>query len=193
MKKVCVYCASSPKVNDIYFKATQRLAGYLVDAGAEVVFGGGSSGLMGTLADTVLEKGGKITGIMPHFMREVEWAHKQVQEFHFTTTMHERKEKLMQNTDALIALAGGSGTWEELLEAITLKRLGLYTKPIVILNTNNYYAPLKELFERSIEEHFMSEQHRHIWTFVDEPEEVIPAIQNAAEWNSGAIAFAAVK
>jgi hypothetical protein len=107
--------------------------------------------------------------------------------------MHERKAKLIEDIDGLIALPGGCGTFEELLEAITLKRLGLYTKPIVILNTEGFYEPLKMLLENSIKENFMAEIHRDMWTFVDEPEDIIPALRNAASWDSGAIAFAAVK
>ena len=130
---------------------------------------------------------------MPQFMNDVEWAHKAVDNFEFTQTMHERKAKLIEDIDGLIALPGGCGTFEELLEAITLKRLGLYTKPIVILNTEGFYKPLKMLLENSIKENFMAEIHRDMWTFVDEPEDIIPALRNAASWDSGAIAFAAVK
>jgi len=188
--KICVYCASSAKIHPEYFEATETVAKLLVQAGVEIVFGGGSSGLMGKLADTVLAEGGKIKGIMPQFMNEVEWAHKGVSDFEFTETMHERKAKFLEGIDGLLTLPGGSGTFEELLEAITLKRLGQFTKPIVILNTRNYYAPLKELLEQSVREHFMTEKHLEMWTFVDTPEEVLPAIENATPWSGGAIKFA---
>lgn len=193
MKRVTVYCASSPRIRQIYFDVTERLANQLFDNGIEVVFGGGAKGLMGKLADVIVARGGKIKGIMPQFMNDVEWAHKAVDNFEFTQTMHERKAKLIEDIDGLIALPGGCGTFEELLEAITLKRLGLYTKPIVILNTEGFYKPLKMLLENSIKENFMAEIHRDMWTFVDEPEDIIPALRNAASWDSGAIAFAAVK
>ncbi len=193
MKRVCVYCASSMKINEIYFAATEKLATYLVEENIEVVFGGGSVGLMGKLADTVIAKGGKIVGIMPNFMREVEWQHKKVEEFHFTETMHERKQKFLENVDGLITLAGGSGTLEEVLEAITLKKLGLFTKPIVILNTNGFYEPLKQMFEKCIEEKFMDNEHREMWTFVNEPEEVIEALRKTLPWNKGAINFTNAK
>ena len=178
MKSVCVYCASSALIRPVFFEATKKLASYLVSENFEVIFGGGSQGLMGLLADTVLEKGGKITGIMPHFMKAVEWDHKGVSDFHFTETMHERKQKFLEKADGLITLAGGCGTFEELLEAITLKRLGIFNKPIVILNTDGYYNPLQEMLERSIEEKFMTEKHREMWQFVNEPEEVIPALRD---------------
>ena len=188
--KVCVYCASSAKINPVYFEATVRLAELLVSAGIDVVYGGGASGLMGKLADTILAKGGKIKGIMPKFMNEVEWAHKSVTDFEFTDTMHERKARFLEGIDGIIALPGGSGTLEELLEAITLKRLGLLTKPIVILNTGGYYDPLRHMLERCVEEQFMQPRHLDMWSFVDTPEEIIPTLTHAPDWQEGAIHFA---
>jgi len=191
MKKICVYCASSTKIDKVYFEATEKLAKLFVNENMEVVFGGGAGGLMGKLADTIIENGGKIKGIMPKFMKEIEWAHKGVTDFEFTETMHERKTKYLENIDGLVALPGGSGTLEELLEAITLKRLGLFTKPIVILNTNNYYEPLKDMLNKCVSENFMHEKHLKMWTFVDEPEDVIHALMNAPDWGEDAIEFAA--
>ena len=191
--RICVYCASSQKISQVYFDATEKLAIDLVKAGVEVVYGGGASGLMGKLADTVLENGGKIKGIMPKFMNEVEWAHKKVTDFEFTETMHERKARFLEDIDGLIALPGGSGTLEELLEAITLKRLGHFTKPIVILNTGGFYAPLKEMLEKCVRENFMVEKHLEMWTFVDEPEQVLPALQSASSWDKDAINFASIR
>ena len=188
--KICVYCASSPKVDKKYFDATKRLAKEFVKADIEVVYGGGASGLMGKLADTILENGGKIKGIMPKFMNEVEWAHKKVIDFEFTETMHERKAKFLEGIDGLVALPGGSGTLEELLEAITLKRLGQFTKPIIILNTDGYYESLKQMLEKSVKENFMHEKHLQMWTFVDKPEEVIPNIANAPKWSKDSLNFA---
>ncbi len=193
IKRVCVYCASSAKINKIYFDATEKLANYLADENIEVVCGGGSSGLMGILADTMLAKGGRIIGIMPRFMKNVEWCHTNLTEIHLTETMHERKQKFLEDIDGLVALPGGCGTFEELLEAITLKRLGLFTKPIVILNTNGYYEPLKQMLEKSIEENFMSDAHRKMWTFVNEPDEVLKALNKAPQWNADSIEFAVLK
>jgi uncharacterized protein (TIGR00730 family) len=188
--RICVYLASSQKISPVYFEATEKLAIELVREKIEVVYGGGASGLMGKLADVILEHGGKIKGIMPKFMNEVEWAHKKVADFEFTDTMHERKARFLEDIDGLIALPGGSGTLEELLEAITLKRLGLFTKPIVILNTVGYYNPLKEMLEKCVRENFMIEKHLEMWSFVDEPEQVIPALQSASSWDKDAINFA---
>ena len=190
--RICVYCASSAKIDEIYFEATERLAKILVNSGVQVIYGGGGHGLMGKLADTVLAHGGQIKGIMPQFMNEVEWAHKKVTDFEFTNTMHERKAKFLENIDALIALPGGPGTLEELLEAITLKRLGQFTKPIIILNTNGYYDPLIQMLERCVEEKFLRPIHAEMWTFVHQPEEVMSAINQSMEWDENAISFAAV-
>ncbi len=177
INRVCIYCASSPNIDQIYFKATKKLASLLVQNNISVVFGGGAQGLMGHLADTILAEGGKIKGIMPQFMDDVEWSHKHVEDFEFTETMHQRKTKLVENVDAIIALPGGCGTLEELLEAITWKRLNHLNQPIVILNTNNYYQPLKQMLDKSIDEQFMSPSHETLWSFVDEPEQVLMAIE----------------
>lgn len=190
--RICIYCASSAKIDEIYFEATERLAKILVNSGVQVIYGGGGHGLMGKLADTVLAHGGQIKGIMPQFMNEVEWAHKKVTDFEFTKTMHERKAKFLENIDALIALPGGTGTLEELLEAITLKRLGQFTKPIIILNTNGYYDPLILMLKRCVEEKFLRPIHAEMWTFVHQPEEVMSAINQSMEWDENAISFAAV-
>jgi uncharacterized protein (TIGR00730 family) len=188
--RICVYCASSAKIDQAYFNATEKLALEFVRSGIEIVYGGGATGLMGKLADTIIDNGGKIKGIMPKFMNEVEWAHKKVEDFEFTDTMHERKAKFLVDIDGLVTLPGGTGTLEELLEAITLKRLGLFSKPIVILNTNGYYEPLKQMLEKCVSEYFMMDKHLRMWTFVNEPEEVIPALQAAGDWDEGAIQFA---
>ncbi len=190
--RICIFCASSSKIDEVYFDATERLAKILVNSKVQVIYGGGGHGLMGKLADTVLAQGGQIKGIMPQFMNEVEWAHKSVTDIEFTKTMHERKAKFLENIDALIALPGGTGTLEELLEAITLKRLGQFTKPIIILNTNGYYDPLIQMLERCVEEKFLRPIHAEMWTFVRQPEEVMSAINQSMEWDENAISFAAV-
>lgn len=190
--RICVYCASSSRIPEAYFEATQTLATLLVQEGVSVVYGGGRHGLMGRLADTVLACGGNIRGIMPHFMNEVEWAHKGVTDLEFTQTMHERKSRFLEGVDALIALPGGTGTMEELLEAITLKRLGQFTKPIVILNTAGYYDPLCTMLERCIAEQFLRPIHAEMWSFVRHPVEVLPAIRQAMAWDANAISFAAL-
>lgn len=191
--KICVYCASSAKIDKSYFDATEKLALEFVHKGIEIVYGGGAIGLMGKLADTIIENGGKIKGIMPKFMNEIEWAHKKLVDLELTETMHQRKAKFLEGIDGIVALPGGTGTLEELLEAITLKRLGQFTKPIVILNTNNYYEPLKQMLTRCVDENFLSEKHQEMWTFVDEPEQVLQSILNSPSWSAQSINFAQIK
>lgn len=188
--KVCIYCASSAKIDKAYFEATEKLARNFAKQNIEVVYGGGATGLMGQLVDTMLENGGKIKGIMPHFMNEVEWAHQGISDFEFTETMHQRKAKFLEGIDAVVALPGGSGTLEELLEAITLKRLGHFTKPIIVLNTKGFYNALQEMLERMVSENFMHEKHLEMYHFVNEPEQVLDAIRNSKPWNNDAINFA---
>lgn len=188
--KVCVYCASSSKIDQAYFSATEKLAALLVTNKIDVVYGGGAYGLMGKLADVILELGGNIKGIMPKFMNEIEWAHRRVTDFEFTETMHERKAKFLEGIDGIIALPGGSGTLEELLEAITLKRLGLFTKPIIIVDTNNYYMPLRDMLQKCVDENFMDAKHLQMWTFVSNAEQAIESLLHAPEWDETAIKFA---
>ena len=189
---ICVYCASSTQVKQSYFIATEQLAKIFADAKFQLVYGGGSMGLMGQLADSTLEYGGKITGIIPRFMCEVEWNHTGLNELILVETMHERKEKMAMMADAIVALPGGCGTLEELLEVITWKRLGIFTKPIVILNTEGYFDPLIEMLNKAVDEHFMREEHRKMWEIVSKPEEVLPAIINSVKWDNNARSFAAL-
>jgi uncharacterized protein (TIGR00730 family) len=192
IKRVCVYCASSDKVDPVYFDAVALLAEKLVENNIQVVYGGGATGLMGKLADEVIRHGGHVIGIMPNFMNDVEWAHKHVPEFHFVGDMAERKKKFLEMSDALIALPGGCGTLEELFEAITLKRLGLFTKPILILNINGFYDHLVAMLDKCIKDRFMAEKHREMWTVLENPSEIMTAMENAPEWSENAIKFAKV-
>lgn len=192
MQNVCVYCASSTQIKPSYFEATAQLGRILADAQLTVVYGGGSNGLMGQLADSALSAGGKVIGIIPNFMCEVEWNHTGLTELILVETMHERKEKMAMMADAVVALPGGCGTLEELLEVITWKKLGIFTNPIIIVNTEGYYNDLIAMLDRTIDEHFMRNEHRRMWEVVETPEEVLPAIQNSVAWNSEARAFAAL-
>ena len=172
IKTICVYCSSSDRIDQVYFKAAEELAKILVEKKIIVVFGGGSTGLMGKIADTVIKMNGEIIGIMPNFMKAIEWDHKGVYNFHFVEDMHARKKKFIDSSDALITLPGGSGTFEELLEAITLKRLGLHDLPIIILNTQGYFDPLIEMLNRAIEQQFLRPEDGNLWDVINEPEEI---------------------
>lgn len=192
MQTICVYCASSTRVKPSYFEATDRLGKILADADLSIVYGGGSMGLMGRLADSTLEAGGRITGVIPRFMCDVEWNHTGLTELILVETMHERKEKMARMADAVVALPGGCGTLEELLEVITWKRLGIFTKPIVIVNIEGYFDALITMLNRAVDEYFMREEHRKMWEVVETPEQVLQAIHNSTGWDENARSFAAL-
>jgi len=192
MKTICIYCASSTQVKPSYFVATARMSQLLAEAKLSIVYGGGSMGLMGQLADSMLEAGGEITGVIPRFMCDVEWNHNGLTELVLVETMHERKQKMAMLADAVVALPGGCGTLEELLEVITWKRLGIFTKPIVIVNLEGYFDALITMLDRAVAEHFMRDEHRSMWVVVETPEEVLPAIQNSVQWDASARSFAAL-
>ncbi len=192
MQTICVYCASSTQVKPSYFEQTKRLAQILANENLSIVYGGGSMGLMGQLADSMLEAGGKITGVIPRFMCEVEWNHTALTELILVETMHERKEKMAMLGDAVVALPGGCGTMEELLEVITWKRLGIFTKPIIIVNVEGYFDDLVKMLNRAVDENFMREEHREMWKVVEKADEVLPAIHQSKSWDENARSFAAL-
>ncbi|MGH7832667.1 MAG: TIGR00730 family Rossman fold protein [Candidatus Binatia bacterium] len=192
IRRVCVYCASSRKADGAYFTAANRLGRILAQAGITLVYGGGSVGSMGALADGALAAGGKVVGVLPRFMYDLEWGRKDLTELRIVNDLHERKRLMIEEVDAVVALPGGSGTFEELLEAITWKRLGLYFNPIVLVNALGFYGPLVALFDRAVQEKFMDARHLSMWTVVDGVEDVLPAIQQAPEWSREAREFATV-
>lgn len=191
--KVTVYCASSHLIDDKYFADAKSMALRFIEAKVKVLYGGGSTGLMGAVADVYVEQEGDIQGVIPQFMKDVEWAHKDVKDMVLTETMAERKRLLFADTDAIVALAGGTGTFEELFEVITLKRLGKFLKPIVILNTDGYYDHLIKLLEKCVEDKFMTAAHLSMWQFVNTPDEILPAIHSMKEWPADAIHYAVPK
>ena len=192
IQTVCVYCSSSDRTPPVYLDAAARLGRLLAEAGISIVYGGSSLGSMGRMASAALEAGGKVIGILPKFMDELEWGNRALTELRIVDDMHERKRIMLELSDAVIALPGGCGTLEELFEAITWKRLGLYFGPVVLVNVNGFYSPCIDLLERACAEGFMNEQHRAMWSTVAEPEEVIDALRNAPAWSRDARAFARV-
>jgi uncharacterized protein (TIGR00730 family) len=148
---------------------------------------------MGALANGALAAGGDVVGIIPRFMTEVEWQHPGVANLEVVEDMRERKHRLLTGSDAVVALPGGTGTLEELFEAMTLKRLALYFNPIVLLDVNGFYAPLEAMLETMIAQRFMNPQHRDLWTRVSRVEDVLPAIANAPPWSADARGYAAVR
>jgi uncharacterized protein (TIGR00730 family) len=192
ISKVTVYCASSTQADPVYLEAAERLGRILARNSMTIVYGAGGLGSMGRLADGALAEGGSVIGIIPRFMKELEWYHKGIGEIVEVGDLHERKRALLDGVDAVVALPGGSGTLDELLEAISLKRLGTFVGPIVMVNTGGFFDPCIELLERCIAERFMDVRHRAMWQVVGEPGEVLEAFRSAPEWSSEAIGFAAI-
>lgn len=176
-----------------YRAGATELAASIVRAGSVLVFGGGKTGLMGHIATEVIQRGGKASGVMPQFLKDIEMNHPLVTDFTFVATMAERKAGLLANTEGLIALPGGCGTLEELAEAITLKRLGQYLKPVVIVNQNGFYDDLLRLLQRMVDEEFMNPEHLGLWTVVDHPRDAMAAIEATPDLSPDVLLRAAVK
>jgi uncharacterized protein (TIGR00730 family) len=191
-KNICVYCASSQACSASYHDAARALGRVLSENGYSVIYGGGAVGSMGALAEGVLAAGGTIVGVMPEFMMKLEWARSDLTELRVVEDMRVRKHMMLSESQGLVALPGGSGTLEELFEAITLKRLGIYTHPIVLVNTKRYFDPLLEFLRHSVSERFMSPQHLEMWQVVSVPDEVPKALAESAPWSSDAREFATV-
>ena len=149
-------------------------------------------GLMGASSDACLAAGGEVTGIIPSFMVDQNWHHTGLTNLIETRDMHERKQTIADMSDGCIALPGGCGTLEELMEVITWKQLGLYLKPIVILNTRGYYDPLLQQLQRGIDEHFMGPRHAEIWRVAQTPEEAIDLVLSTPLWDASVRKFAAI-
>ena len=192
LKNVCVYSASSTQIDPVYFQAADTLGRLLAQKGINLINGAGCLGLMSRISDAALATGGTVTGIIPRFMVEQNWHHKGLTHLIETETMHERKRMMADLSDGIIALPGGCGTMEELLEIITWKQLGLYLKPIVILNTNGFYNPLLEMLERAIDQHFMRRQHGSIWQVAQTPDEAIQLLYTTPMWSKDIRKFAAI-
>jgi len=192
VKRVCVYCASSRQCDPAYHEAARELGRTLAADGITIVYGGGLVGSMGAMANAALECGGRVIGILPQFMHDLEWGHNNLTELIVVNDIHERKRMMISDVDAVIALPGGCGTLEELFEAITWKRLGLYSGAIILVNTRNFFEPCVALLNRCIEERFMDPRHAAMWTVVDRPADVLPAIRRAPRWSPHNRSFAAL-
>ena len=189
---VCVYSASSTKINPVYFKAAEELGSLLAEHHIRLINGAGSIGLMCAVADAVLKNGGEVTGVIPRFMVELNWHHTGLTELIEVESMHERKQKMANLSDGIVALPGGCGTLEELLEIITWKQLGLYLNPIVILNVNGFFDPLLEMLGKAIDENFMRQQHGDIWKVAQTPEEALRLLYETPVWDISIRKFAAI-
>jgi uncharacterized protein (TIGR00730 family) len=186
IRTVTVYAASSQALDAVYIDAAARLGTVMARQGYRVVYGGGGHGLMGAMADAALAAGGQVYGIIPEFLTRVEQGHQGLTALEVVADMRTRKARMLEGSDAVIALPGGCGTFEELFEAMTLKRLGQFLGPIVLVNTRNYYKPLLEFLRQSVAEHFMSQTHLDLWQTVPEPEAVPGALQQTRPWSAHA-------
>lgn len=192
IKRVCVYAASSRQGDQAYTETARRLGRILAERDITIVYGGGAVGSMGALADGALQAGGSVVGVLPQFMHELEWGHTALTQLHIVDDLHQRKRLMLRGVDAVVALPGGSGTIEELMEALTWKRLGLYLNPIILVNVRDYFQPLIDQLERAILERFMDQRHRAMWSLVEAADQVLPAIEDAPTWTADALRFASL-
>ena len=177
IKTVGIYCASSDLIDSFFFNEAEELGLMLGKRGIHVVNGAGNKGLMRVVTDAVLSTGGEVTGVIPGFMVKKGLCHQGLTTVIETKTMHERKKKMADLSDAVIALPGGYGTMEELLEIITWRQLGLFNNTIIILNTRHFYDPLLDMLKRTVTERFVRQEHAQLWHVADTPENVIAIIQ----------------
>ena len=187
MDTVCVFCGSSPGARPAYTEATEELARLLAAEGIGVVYGGAGVGLMGKLADAVLAHGGEITGVIPRALVDREIEHRQVEDMRVVDSMHERKALMAELADAFVALPGGIGTLEELVEVFTWSQLGLHRKPCGLLDVEGYYQRLADFLDHAVQERFLLEQHRATLMVESDPgaaartSEGLPARRGRAE------------
>jgi uncharacterized protein (TIGR00730 family) len=160
MQRICVYCGSSPGSDPAYTAAAEELAGVLVDRDLELVYGGAHKGIMGILADAVLDRGGAVHGVIPRMLEEKEIAHTGLTELHVVASMHERKSMMAALSDGFIALPGGFGTLEELIEILTWGQLHFHEKPCGLLNVKGYFDKLLEYLDHTQQEGFLKPENR---------------------------------
>ena len=192
IRTVCVYCASSDHCRLIFLESAYSLGNILAKESIDIVYGGGSTGLMGRLADGAIAGNGHVRGIIPQFMQNLEWGHKGISILEEVEDMHTRKFLMIRKSDGIVALPGGCGTLEELLEAITWKRLGLAHQPIVIVNIDGFYDPLITMLQSTVDEQFMRPEHLNMWHVVNTVEEVLPMLRSIDPWPLNAISYAKV-
>lgn len=189
---VCVYSASSTKIDPVYFDTAYELGTLLGQQHIRLINGAGNMGLMSAVSDAALAAGGEVTGVIPRFMVEQGWHHTGLTRLVEVESMHERKKMMADLSDAVIALPGGCGTLEELLEIITWKQLGLYLNPVVILNVKGYFDPLLAMLQRAVEENFMRTQHGSIWHVAKTVREAMELVHTVPLWDVSIRKFAAI-
>lgn len=169
MRRVCVFCGSSPGANPAYLTAAQAMGRALAARGLGLVYGGGSVGLMGAVADAALAAGGEVVGVIPRALQLRELAHGGLTHLHVVGSMHERKAKMAELAQGFVALPGGMGTLEELAEILTWAQLGLHARPVGLLDVAGYYAPLVSFLDRAVQEGFVRPEHRRLLTVAGDP------------------------
>jgi uncharacterized protein (TIGR00730 family) len=189
---ICIFAASSSKIDKAYIEAASQLGELIASRGHNIVYGGGGIGLMGAVADAAMKKGAKITGVIPAFMHDNGWGHDALDEIIITEDMGSRKKKMFSMSEAIIALPGGIGTLEELTEAITMKQLGLFRGPLVMLNTREFYSPFITFLESLIKKDFMRKIHKNIWMVADSPGKAIDAISSYRNWHDDPASIARI-
>ncbi|MBB6453664.1 hypothetical protein HNQ94_002113 [Salirhabdus euzebyi] len=177
MKTVAVYCGSSTGNDPIYMEAARALGTLLAKEGIDLVYGGATVGCMGAVADAVLEGGGKVIGVIPKKLANVEISHQTLTELHVVDTMHERKALMADYADGFIAMPGGTGTLEEWFEVFTWAQLGYHQKPCSFLNVNNYYDPIVSLFDHMIGQGFVKERYKDLILIDEDPKQLISKLK----------------
>jgi uncharacterized protein (TIGR00730 family) len=166
-KSVCVFCGSAPGARPSYAQAAEELGRAFAQHGVTLVYGGGRLGLMGIVADAVLNAGGRVIGVIPRMLIERELAHEKLTRQHVVDTMHERKTLMAEMSDGFVGLPGGMGTFDELVEIVTWAQLGLHAKPVVIANIENYFAPMYAMLDFAVSENFVTPLSRSRWRNAD--------------------------
>ena len=176
MKSICVYCGSARQASRKYFLAARRMGRTLARSGLSLVYGGGKTGLMGALADSVLAEGGQVIGVITESMNTPDLAHTRLTRLEVTATIHMRKARMYALADGYIALPGGYGTLDELFETLTWAQIGEHQKPVGLLNVEGYYDPLLEMLDRAVQEKFLFPEHRASLLCATEPQELLEAM-----------------
>ncbi len=179
IKSLCVFCGSRTGVEPVYREVAIRLGELMAERRVRLVYGGGSIGLMGVIADTVLEAGGEVTGVIPDFLMKREVGHGHLTQLVLTDSMHDRKRRMFEMADGFVILPGGLGTLDETFEIITWKQLHLHDAPIVMLDVGGYWAPLRTLIDHIIAAEFADPAIRSLFTFVASADAVFPALESA--------------
>ena len=176
-RRLCVFCGSNTGKSAIYAERTRELARTLAQARIGIVYGGGTIGLMGVLADEALAHGGEVIGVIPHGLAVREVAHQGLTELRVVRSMHERKATMAELSDGFVALPGGYGTFEELFEIVTWAQLGMHAKPVAILDADDYYAPLIEFLERATDAGFVRAENRRLLLHARSVDELLGALE----------------